>query len=69
MTIERIKGGVSYFCDLPRCAGCVETGENNFETAREAAKEEGWVFRNRSGTWKHYCCARHEEMDFMGQKL
>lgn len=69
MSTERIKGAVAFFCDTKGCDEGVETGERDFQHAHAAAKAEGWVFRNRDGEWKHYCCRGHEEMDYRGQGI
>jgi hypothetical protein len=68
MTIERIKGKISFFCDLESCDEGLETDEADFQDAKWKADDEGWLFRRRDGEWKHYCCAAHEEKDYRGQK-
>ncbi len=69
MSIDRIKGAVAFFCDLGGCDNSIETGESQFGDAILAAKDEGWKIRNRDGIWKHFCCDRHQEMDWRGQKI
>ena len=69
MSIERIKGAIAFHCDTQGCDDGLETGEDDFLEAKDAAKHEGWLFRNRDGEWKHYCCERHEEMAFRGQAI
>jgi hypothetical protein len=69
MTIDRIKGKVAFLCDLDGCGEGLETGEGEFARAMGAAREEGWLTRQRNGQWKHFCCANHEEMDWRGQKI
>lgn len=69
MTTDYIKGNVAYTCDLAGCLEGYETSHGRFKDAAEEAKAEGWVFANRDGEWKHFCCRNHEEMNFRGQSL
>jgi hypothetical protein len=66
---ERIKGAIAFHCDTQGCDESLETDEKDFAEARDTAKREGWQFRNRDGEWKHYCCARHEELAYRGQAI
>lgn len=69
MSIDRIKGNVTFLCDLRGCDNDLETATGDFAEAKDEAKQEGWQFRNRDGEWKHFCCRTHEEMDFRGQSI
>ena len=69
MTVDRIKNNVAFFCDLPGCLEGLETEHRDFQSANAEAKVRGWLFRNRDGDWKHYCCRAHEEMGYRGQSL
>jgi hypothetical protein len=65
MSSDRIKGNVSFFCDLDGCEEGLETETKDFKEAASDAKEAGWQFRKREEVW----CAAHEEMDYRGQSL
>jgi len=69
MTAERIKGKVALQCDLKGCHDGLETSSGDFTTALNEARQEGWVTRKRDDGWKHFCCQRHEEMDYRGQSI
>lgn len=70
MSIDRIKGSVAFFCDLPGCEEGIETGERDFIEAKDHAKAEGWQFRKRDPEgWKQFCCDGHAVMDYRGQSL
>lgn len=69
MSIERIKGKVSFLCDLEGCGNGLETDWGDFGEGKYQAREEGWQFRKREGTWKHFCCDSHAEMEWRGQGL
>lgn len=69
MTTDRVKGKVAYTCDLNGCLEGYETSHGSFKEAAEEAKSEGWAFAKRDDEWKHFCCRRHEEMEYRGQSL
>jgi hypothetical protein len=55
MTIHRKKydGPIDFECD--ECGEVLETGDDEFKTALEMAKDEGWYIRNLNGEWHHFC--------------
>lgn len=56
MSVERIKGEVVFTCD--RCDETLETGETDFNDARDRLEEEGWrtvIPPRGSQDWRHYC--------------
>lgn len=69
MSIERIKGRVSFFCDLNGCDEAIETSHRDFGEAKDEAKAEGWQFRKPEDEWKHFCCDGHAEMSWRGQSI
>lgn len=64
MTIERIKGNISFLCDFKGCDEGLETSSGDFTKASAQAKEEGWLTRKRGDRWFNFCCEQHEEGHF-----
>lgn len=53
MSLDRIKGNVTFICDG---SGCHQYEEgSDFGEVWNDAKAIGWTAKNEGGEWSHYC--------------
>ena len=55
--MDRQKGKFVFECDGPGCSEVLETGESNFQLARDALANEDWRTQKsqRADEWNHFC--------------
>lgn len=57
MSITRDRGEVVFECDGPQCHETLETGERDFDAARQNLVSESWATRKLGTEWYHFCSA------------
>ena len=50
---------VVFECDA--CGEELETGERDFDDARDQLKREGWIVRRAGNRWLHFCTDHDED--------
>lgn len=53
MAIDRQFNEVIFICDT--CEDTFDSGEEDFDTAKDDMKKAGWKITKEGDEWKHYC--------------